>query len=401
MDIMAAHGLHGTRWPIPTRVLVLLALLVLLVHALALRNVALRLDATPTLATRAFTTRSITIAPPPAPPPVLPRRPVTPRPQAPAIPKAPPPPPGEGVLTAAARPAEPMPPPSVEPGQEATPEPPALPASEAPPTLAAAEPEPVPVQAAPVDATPQASGAEPAPGAATLFGRLPGTAAPLASETGQSSRPYLVPGSIRLNFDAVGRRGRFDYRAMGSLVWLQDGSSYDMKLEMGDWIIGKRVLSSTGKLGMEGLAPTRFSDKFRTERAAHFDRSQQRITFSANTPQATLTPGAQDQLSIFAQLASMVAGDPLGFPIGTTVTVQTVGPRHAESWVFEVEREEMLYLPGGHVPALKLVRKPGRSYDQTVELWLAPELAYLPARIRITLTNGDFIDQQWRSSSPP
>jgi hypothetical protein len=174
-----------------------------------------------------------------------------------------------------------------------------------------------------------------------------------------------------------------------------------MKLEMGDWIIGKRVLSSTGKLGAEGLAPTRFSDKFRSERAAHFDRNQQRITFSANTPQATLTPGAQDQLSIFAQLASMVAGDPLGFPIGTQVDVQTAGPRDADQWVFEVEREEMLYLPGGQVPALKLVRKPGKQYDQTVELWLAPELAYLPARIRITFANGDYLDQQWRSSSPP
>lgn len=403
MHIMAAHGPHGARWPIPTRVLVVLALLVLLAHALALRNVALRLEAAPTLATRAFTTRSITLAPPPAPPPVLPRRPVTPRPPAPVMPKPPPPPPGEGVLTAAARPAESMPPPAVEPEQEATPEPPAAPASEAPATPVAAEPdpEPVPAQAEPVEATAQATGAEPVPGAATLFGRLPGTAAPLANETGQSSRPYVIPGSIRLNFDAVGKRGRLDYKAMGTLIWLQDGSSYDMKLEMGDWIIGKRVLSSTGRLGMEGLAPTRFSDKFRTERAAHFDRSQQRITFSANTPQATLAPGAQDQLSIFAQLASMVAGDPLGFPIGTTVTMQTAGPRDAETWVFEVEREEMLYLPGGHVPALKLVRKPGRNYDQTVELWLAPELAYLPARIRIALTNGDFIDQQWRSSAPP
>ena len=39
---------------------------------------------------------------------------------------------------------------------------------------------------------------------------------------------------------------------------------------MGDWIIGKRVLSSNGKLTGAGLAPTRFSDKFRSERAAHF-----------------------------------------------------------------------------------------------------------------------------------
>ncbi len=237
--------------------------------------------------------------------------------------------------------------------------------------------------------------------AASASGGGPATAAPLANAPAPAARPFVVPGSIRLNFDAIGKRGRFDYKAMGTLTWLHNGSDYDMKLEMGDWIIGNRVWSSTGKLGAQGLAPTRFSDKFRSERAAHFDRQQHRITFSANTPQATLTPGAQDQLSIFAQLAAMVAGDPLGFPIGTQVEVQTVGPRDVQQWILVVEREELLNLPGGQVPTLKLVRRPTKQYDQTVELWLAPQLAYLPARIRITFANGDNLDQQWRSSSAP
>ncbi len=289
---------------------------------------------------------------------------------------------------------EPAPPPEPEPVVE----PPVETLAQLPPPPL---PEPTPPEEPRPVREPEATSLETPQDTATTFGRLPGTAAPLASETAQPSRPFVVPGSIRLNFDATGKRGRFDYKAMGTLTWLQDGSGYDMKLEMGDWIIGKRVLSSTGKIGADGLAPTRFSDKFRSERAAHFDRNQNRITFSANTPQATLAPGAQDQLSIFAQLASMVAGDPLGFPIGTKVEVQTAGPRDAELWVFVVEREEMLYLPGGQVPALKLVRKPGKQYDQTVELWLAPELAYLPARIRITFANGDHLDQQWRSSAPP
>ena len=122
---------------------------------------------------------------------------------------------------------------------------------------------------------------------------------------------------------------------------------------------------------------------------------------TANTAQIALLPGAQDQLSIFAQLASLVAGDPFAFPVGATVTIQTAGPRDAEPWLFVVEREELLSLPGGQVPALKLVRSPNKDYDQKVELWLAPELAYLPARIKITFANGDYLDQQWKSSGPP
>lgn len=388
---MARQGLRSRHWPIPTRVLLALVSSVLLAHLLALHNVALRLGSTDPIGTRVFTTRSITIAPTPVPMP--PARPVAKAPAPPAPAPKPVRPKTEGVMAAAAAVIEAAvlePEPAVEPPAETVVQmPPSPPPEAAPPE------EPQPVQA------PEPASLENPQGTASTFGRLPGTAAPLASETAQAGRAFIVPGSIRLNFDAAGKRGRFDYKAMGTLTWLQDGTGYDMKLEMGDWIIGKRVLSSTGKLGAEGLAPTRFSDKFRSERAAHFDRNQQRITFSANTPQATLAPGAQDQLSIFAQLASMVAGDPLAFPIGTQVDVQTAGPRDAQQWVFVVEREEMLNLPGGQVPALKLARKPDKQYDQSVELWLAPELAYLPARIRITFANGDYLDQQWRSSSPP
>jgi hypothetical protein len=386
-----------TRWPIPGRVLLLLVLVALVAHALALRNVVQGLDATQAISTRAFTTRSIALAP--ARVAVLPSRPTMatppPEPPPPPRPRPPPRPKAEGVMAAAAVPATPPPP---APATAVLPQPlPVLPEPPPVPEPPPARPEPLPT---PPEAAAQARVDPPAP-AASAQPLLPQAPAPLASDTVAANRPLTIPGSIRLNFDATGKRGRFDYKAMGTMTWLQDGSGYDMRLEMGDWIIGKRVLTSTGKLGAEGLAPTRFSDKFRSERAAHFDRAQQRITFSANTPQAALQPGAQDQLSIFAQLAAMVAGDPLGFPIGTTVAIQTAGPRDADQWAFTVEREEMLNLPGGQVPALKMIRKPGKDYDQTVELWLAPELAYLPARIRITNANGDYIDQQWRSSSPP
>ncbi|HQZ05178.1 MAG TPA: DUF3108 domain-containing protein [Burkholderiaceae bacterium] len=389
--------LQARHWPIPVPVLLALALTVLLAHGLALRKVALGLaGASEPISTRAFTTRSIALAPPAAPA-VLPRRPVSVAPRPAPPPPKPPRPRAEGVMAAAALPVQapvPTPAPAApvipEPLPEPLPEPTAEPPPEPAPPVAESAPDPV-----------QQASTDPPQNTASPNRRLPGTAAPLASETVAANRSYVVPGSIRLNFDAVGKRGRFEYKAMGTLTWLQDGIGYDMKLEMGDWIIGKRVLSSTGKLGAEGLAPTRFSDKFRSERAAHFNRAEHRITFSANTPQAALLPGAQDQLSIFAQLAAMVAGDPLGFPIGTVVDIQTVGPRDADQWVFAVEREEMLNLPGGQVPTLKLIRKPGKDYDQTVELWLAPQLAYLPARIRITFANGDYLDQQWRSSSAP
>lgn len=408
----AAAPAHG---PIPRQVLLLLALLVLLAHGLALRQLALDLDTALPVATRAFTTRSIAIGP--AVPPALPRRPITATPPPPPAPAPPKPPPAAtaDALQASARPL-PQEAASAAPVEAALP-PPAQAASEpasAPTTVAQPAPPEVPeppaaepaaaAQAAPPAVDAQQAAAQPfAAGDAPVAGPwpMPGTAAPLANAPAQATRQYTVPGSVRLNFDATGKRGRFDYKAMGTLTWLQDGSSYDMRLEMGDWFLGKRVLTSKGAIGADGLAPTRFSDKFRSERAAHFDRAQHRIVFSANTAPAPLLPGAQDQLSIFAQLASMLGGDPAGFAVGSTVQIQTAGPREAEAWTFTVEGPETLQLPGGALDTFKLSRNPGKDYDQKVEVWLAPTLAWLPARIRITFANGDYLDQQWRSTSAP
>jgi len=144
----------------------------------------------------------------------------------------------------------------------------------------------------------------------------------------------------------------------------------------------------------------RFSDKYRSEVAAHFDREKGRVTFSANTPDVPLLAGAQDRLSILVQLAAMIAGDPEHYPEATTITVQTIGPRDADTWLFTVGKEETLILPGGQQATLKLIRNPRQEFDQTVELWLAPALGYLPARLRITEPNGDFVDQKWLATGP-
>jgi hypothetical protein len=58
-------------------------------------------------------------------------------------------------------------------------------------------------------------------------------------------------------------------------------------------------------------------------------------------------------------------------------------------------------MPVGEVSAIKLTRKPQRDYDQAIEVWFAPALAYLPVRNRITQPNGDFIDQQLRAAEKP
>ena len=202
------------------------------------------------------------------------------------------------------------------------------------------------------------------------------------------------PASARLSYAVQGQTRQFNYHAWAELLWQQDGQRYDARLEVGAFLLGSRVQTSSGALGNDGLLPQRFGDKTRSELAAHFQRDMGVISFSANTPAVPLLRGAQDRLSVVLQLSALLAADPERYPPGTMLSFQTVSQREAEVWQFEVDRPELLELPYGPVHSVKLSRKPRREFDQLIELWFAPELGYLPVRLRITNANGDRVDQQ-------
>lgn len=259
-------------------------------------------------------------------------------------------------------------------------------------------------QAAPKTVAPDALSETPQPPvvvAAAATTPVPAASEPRAQDTATAApKTFVMPGSTRLKYNVTGGKDSLTYHARAELLWLHDGKTYDARMEVSAFMVGSRVRTSAGRVTAQGLAPTRFSDKSRAELAAHFDHDKGRVTFS-NGPEAPLLAGAQDQLSLFIQLGALLAGEPSKYPVGTTISTQTVGPRAAETWVVTVEREEKLELPGGDLATVKLVRNPRREYDQKAEMWLAPSLSYLPVRLRITQPNGDYVDQQWRATEAP
>lgn len=237
--------------------------------------------------------------------------------------------------------------------------------------------------------------------AAQSTSKAPAQLATSATPAIAATTAYTVPASTRLKYNVIATKGSLSFNARAELLWLQDGSTYDARLEVSAFLLGARIQTSTGRLTAEGLEPKRFADKFRSEVAAHFERDKRLVTFSANTPQVPLLAGMQDQLSVVMQLSAMIAGAPGQYPSGTAITFDTIGPRSSEKWVLIVGEEEKLLLPGGELLALKLTRKPRGEFDQTLELWLAPQLAYLPARIKLTEKDGDYADQVWRATETP
>lgn len=382
----------------PRRALVFITALVLALHWLVLSGVPLAWDSPAQPSRQVFSTRSIAPAPPPptvAPPGVT------------AVPvAAPQPAPRKKALSPKRPPApaaldRPEPAPTAAPVAEAE----APSDTGAATTVASATPEAPANDAAPAPAPAASAPAAPAEPATEDTQTGTGVDIRPPGGTGRSAGapppPVRMPAPTRLAFDVNGQAKKFAYSARAELLWQHDGNRYEARQEISAFLVGTRTQRSVGTVTEQGLLPEKFSDKSRSEQAAHFDYAKGRVTFSANTPDAAAGPGVQDRLSLFIQLGAMLAADPGRFVPGTQITLTTVSARSADRWTFTVEGPETLDLPAGPTPSLKLLRLPRKDYDQKAELWVAPGLGYLPVRIKLTQANGDFADLLLRASGPP
>jgi Protein of unknown function (DUF3108) len=210
-----------------------------------------------------------------------------------------------------------------------------------------------------------------------------------------------LPAPVRIKYNVKGEVKGFPYFANGELLWRQDGKTYDARLEISHFLLGSRVQTSKGLISSQGLEPIRFGDKVRSEVAAHFERSKGKVIFSANTPEVALLPGAQDHLSVLLQISILVGSDPARYTRGTQLAFQAIGPRSAENWVFTAGELEEITLQSGEIRGLKFTRPSMGEFEPRLEVWFGPDVGYLPVRVRLTQSNGDFVDQLWRTTQKP
>jgi len=177
----------------------------------------------------------------------------------------------------------------------------------------------------------------------------------------------------------------------------QDNGGYQLSLARE--LAGRALPTwrSEGETGAEGLAPSRFAQqrKGRDTSATNFRRAEGLISFSASAEQFAITPGVQDRLSGWLQLAGVIAAAPTRYPPGSELRLNVVGLRgEAREWVFEVLGLYPVTLADGQSqspPALHLRRAPLGAYEGGFELWLAPERGYLPVRVLI----GQLDERGW------
>jgi hypothetical protein len=271
------------------------------------------------------------------------------------------------------------------------------PASPPPAPRAAVVTQPKPPAPPPVDVT-EAAPTEPAE---TLQAATPPASSPPASDATEPDTRSLPapsiavsPAQTRLVYDITGEVKGRNVFAEGLLEWTVKDGRYEASLAVRMFLLGTRTQTSVGRIGPQGLMPERFGERQRDDAATHFDYEGQRVRFSRNRPDAPLLPGTQDRLSVILQLAARMQANPQDFDTGREWSMPVASSREVENWRWRVGEVETLTLPKGSVPARHLTRPALNERDSTIELWMAPALQYLPVRIRITQSNGDWLDQR-------
>ena len=221
-----------------------------------------------------------------------------------------------------------------------------------------------------------------------------------AASAGEVIGGFEWPASTRISYDLTGNyRGAVEGSAQ--VEWIRAGARYQVHLDLG---IGPsfaplitRKLTSDGDITAEGLAPRRYDED---TKVVMRDRSRVTLRFEpgsvilANGERRDSLPGVQDTASQFVQLVYVFGTRPDLLRAGGTVDIPLALKNRVGVWTYDVAGEELLATAFGPLNSIHLKpraagQKPG---ELSIEIWFAPQLRYLPVRIRIQQDPQTFID---------
>lgn len=204
--------------------------------------------------------------------------------------------------------------------------------------------------------------------------------------------------SSQLQYDVTGSSKGFSYAADATISWQRDGDRYAIEMKLHAFLFGSRTQASTGLVTAAGLQPDSFVDKARRERRLLFDWSQNVAFPDGRNSPIPIPLHTQDRLSVFFQLAGKLASRKHNIAAARQEQwdIPVTGWNGVEIWTFAIQDIGQSELPYGTLETWQVSRlpRPGKQNDQSVDVWFAPSLNFMPVRIRITQNNGDTVDQR-------
>lgn len=286
--------------------------------------------------------------------------------------------------------------------------PPDLPASVAPPEPTASAPDDR--ASAPDDAASAASAADAAasqaeaPASAASGAQTAASAAAAASGAASAgaAKPFEWPASTRIRFKLTGQY-RGEVQGSAQVDWLLDGTHYQVRVET---LIGpkfapvfRRSLSSDGEISAEGLVPHRYDEEtkmaFTSPKRKYVLFEGDEVELSDGKKREPRLPGVQDPASLFVQFTYSFTTHPSQLTAGNVLVLPLARPSKQEPITYDVLGTEVLNTPMGALPAVhvkpRIPPRPGKP-DLNVELWFAPNLEYLPVRMRVQQDERTYVD---------
>ncbi|WP_144157839.1 DUF3108 domain-containing protein [Paraburkholderia sp. BCC1885] len=260
---------------------------------------------------------------------------------------------------------------------------------------AVAAPAPASAAEAASDAAGAAAAASASVNASAAASAAVAASAPAPAAHAAPGVKFSVPPSGDLQFDTFYNGVR---NQPGTIHWSSDGKTYDMVVSVPVPFVGTFSYSSHGHVDAFGLAPDQYIEKrgHRAEDVAIFNRTTRQIAFTKTPATLPLTDGAQDRFSMVMQLASLVRGDPNAYKPGVTRQFFVVDNDSGEIWPIETIGDETIRTQQGYINTRHFMRLPRHAGDQRrIDVWLAPALGWLPARILQTEPNGTEVQLVW------
>ncbi|MCA7954561.1 DUF3108 domain-containing protein [Burkholderia seminalis] len=276
----------------------------------------------------------------------------------------------------------------------------------APAAPRAAAPKPAPAPEPVLTSTQTAEHGEPPPAAASAASGVPGASgAQAASAAGAGSAATPGPAASGVKF-AAPPSGDLQYdtfyngmqNMIGTIRWRTDGHTYDLSVSMPVPFVGPFTYRSEGRIDAFGIAPDRYVEKRgkRPEDIAIFNREIRQVVFTRTPNNAPLPDGVQDRFSMLMQLSGLVRGNPSAYKPGVTQQFFVIDNNSGETWPIAVIGDEQVQTQAGIIDARHFMRLPRRDGDtRRIDMWLAPSLGWLPARLMQTEPNGAQIELVW------
>ncbi|MBC3862769.1 DUF3108 domain-containing protein [Undibacterium jejuense] len=216
-----------------------------------------------------------------------------------------------------------------------------------------------------------------------------------------SKTAFQLPPAAELQYSIKAKQSGISLGGSASVKWMVSNHNYQILTETRAMLFGKILdASSVGNIDDFGLAPEKFVEKRfgKPATTTGFNRDSKTISFTASAETYVIKGGEQDRTSATWQLVAQARAAGEKFKPGSEWKMFVAGRRDAEEWTFKVVASEKITTAMGEINTVHISKAPPPdSKDQTLDIWLSPEMEWYPVRLKFSDANGEYIDQTLES----